>query len=144
MIKAEPGHFVAYDPVAPSTKPSKAPVEAWADDGHPMVVGKDGLVRADHRSGYRGIDPNPDPDPAPYAFIPGDGWAVQYDDGAVPLVAWAMCTYGGGDGMYAMPVVAEDMVYREGGPVFTMGSAKGGPDGVKVVPISEAKGLRAP
>ncbi|QBI56756.1 hypothetical protein [Streptomonospora litoralis] len=144
MIKAEPGHFARFEPTPPVIKYTDSPIAAWADDGHPMVVRATGLVRADSISGYMGINSDPDPNPTPYAFLPGDGWAVQYDDGAVPLVAWAMCTYGGLDATFAVPMVAKEEASYPSGSISTLGAPASAAESVTVVPISEARGLRAP
>lgn len=134
MIKAGPGHVAYFEATGYERKPFTKRIEAWDDDGHPMVVNDFGLVRADSIPDFNRVDI--DASPTPFAFIPGDGWVVEHDDGShEPLVAWAMCSYGGGESTFALPVVVDD----SGSRVFggsTSASPRGGRDGVRVVPLS--------
>lgn len=134
MIKADPGHVANY-------ADTSRDVVAWADDGHPMVIGDKGLVRAEAIPDYEGI--GPDPSPLPFAFIPGNGWMVEREDGVRdPLVAWAACTYGGGSGMFVVPMFTEESeVWKGDGRSWTTAKMSGDPDPVRVVP--EAPGDRS-
>lgn len=151
MIKADPGHSAWYEAAKKGEKSSIKKVVAWDDDGNPMVVGRKDhstvglthkqLVRADSLPGYEGI--YLDPDPLPLAFIPGNGWMAERPNGSRdPLVAWAMCTYGGVADVFAMPVFTEEMeVFRGDGATWTSARMGGDPDPVRVVP--EKPGDRA-
>lgn len=138
MIKAEPGYHAKYAANEQRIKPSAKDVVAWADDGHPMVVGDKGLVRAESLPGYEGL--GLDGSPMPFAFIPGNGWMVERENGERdPLVAWAMCTYGGGEGVFALPVFTEESeVWRGNGRTWTTAKLGGDPDPVRVVPEKRA------
>lgn len=146
MIKAEPGHSAYYGEVEEEAGKVKAHVKkvvAWADDGHPMVVGYQdhptaryhkALVRAESLPGYEGI--GVDGDPLPFAFIPGNGWMVEREDGSKePLVAWAVGTYGGGTaGMVVFPMFTEEEKVFGSDRVWTTASLGSDLDPVRVVP----------
>ncbi|GHD37424.1 hypothetical protein [Nocardiopsis kunsanensis] len=131
MIKADPGRVAYYRKSDESHRPHAKAIEAWDDDGHPMVVESKGLVRAESIPGYDHIDL--EGDPLPFAFIPGNGWVVEREDGErEPLVAWAMCSYGQ-SGTFALPVFAEDVESYRGG-TWTTASLGGDPRPVRVFP----------
>lgn len=82
------------------------PVEAWTDEGDPMVLqdGKKRLVRASSFSNFIGVT-EAERQPV-VGVLPGDGWRFAYadDDGAEftePVLGWAVTADG-----YAYPLVA--------------------------------------
>lgn len=131
MIKAEHGHVARYEATEGNHKPRNKDIVAWADDGHPMVVGSKGLVRADSFPGYFGVDLNGEP--RVLSFLSGNGWMVERPDGSRdPLVAWAMCTYG--SGVFGLPVFTEEHGVRNSEATWTGATMGGDPDPVTVVP----------
>ncbi|MET9712566.1 hypothetical protein [Nocardiopsis alba] len=141
MIKADPGYVATYAATGSRKRGFSKEIAAWDDDGHPMVVNHKGLVRAESISGYESVIH--DGSPLPFAFIPGNGWMVEHEDGKrEPLVAWAVCTYGGGDSMFVLPMFTEEYeAWRSGGGTWTGAKMGGDPDPVRVVP--EKPGDRA-
>lgn len=134
MIKAEPGYVATYPATEAGVSGFSRQAMAWADDGHPMVVNHKGLVRAESIPGYE--ETTQDGTPMPFAFIPGNGWMAEREDGSRdPLVAWAMCTYGGGADVFALPVFTEEMeAFRGDGATWTSTKMGGDSDPVRVVP----------
>ncbi|WP_086560140.1 hypothetical protein [Streptomyces africanus] len=78
----------------------RLPVQAWADDGHPMVVGDKGLVRADSCGHLSSLQCNGDGLYPVAAAVPGGGWFTRVEDTVraitriAPVVAWVMRTDG--------------------------------------------------
>jgi hypothetical protein len=73
----------------------RLPVKAWADDGHPMVIGKQGLVRADSLGKVLEVDDGGDGYCHIVGAVPGGGWAVRDCTAAgpmpsVPVIAWTV------------------------------------------------------
>ncbi|MFC7328149.1 hypothetical protein [Marinactinospora rubrisoli] len=131
MIKASPGHRVCFEP-RPGTQYRRG-VEAWADDGHPLVVQSTGLVRAETISGYVGVEMLPDGDPVPFAFLPGGGWMVEHPTGdREPIVGWAVCTYGGGTSTFAVPMTTEEEAWAS--EKITLAKMVERADSVEIVP----------
>ncbi|MFH8470580.1 hypothetical protein [Streptomyces sp. NPDC017991] len=67
-------------------------VIAWDEDGHPLVIGRDGasLIRASSWSNFHDVVPV---DPPVVAALPGAGWRAEFrdEDGSLssnPLTAW--------------------------------------------------------
>ncbi|MER6592092.1 hypothetical protein ABT214_09600 [Micromonospora purpureochromogenes] len=81
-------------------------VEAWDDDGHPMVVGSRGLIRAEkHPHGF--VDVESSEVESVTAVHPGGGWRIVRQDGdvkeEVPVFAWVVDRTG-----WVWPTVMED------------------------------------
>jgi hypothetical protein len=67
-------------------------VHAWDDDGHPMVVGTTGLVRADSLGDVDKILDGGDEFFRIVAAVPGGGWMMRDTDQqpmrSVPVISW--------------------------------------------------------
>lgn len=76
MIPARDSYYAEYQVQGADGRkyPVQKQVEAWDDEGRPMVVGKNRLVPADSLSGFRGLSPNNE---EIRAVIPGGGWRVR-------------------------------------------------------------------
>lgn len=107
MIPAGPNLMAVFE--GPDGKPSASrTVVAWADDGHPMVVGERGLLRAEALAvnedvgQFRRVKPRMDELPPVIAVIPGGGWLIEYEmvNGTTsiePVVAWTFTSDGVGE-----------------------------------------------
>lgn len=77
---------------APQSVETTAPVVAWDDEGHPLVVRDGRLQGADSRPGYVGLRAARAP---AVAVLSGGGWRAEFrnDDGTTtsrPLLAWTI------------------------------------------------------
>ena len=104
MIPADHNLMAVFE--GPNGKPSASrAVVAWADDGHPMVLGERGLLRAEALSvnedvgTFRRVTDRSEGFPPYIAAIPGGGWMVDtlWDDGECttsPVLLWAILADG--------------------------------------------------
>ncbi|MFI6759448.1 hypothetical protein ACIBF5_09955 [Micromonospora sp. NPDC050417] len=79
-------------------------VEAWDDDGHPMVVGPQGLIRAEkHPTGFTEVENTEVESVA--GVLPGGGWHIRQHGGErkIPVFAWVVDRTG-----WIWPTVMED------------------------------------
>ncbi|MFJ6792035.1 hypothetical protein [Streptomyces angustmyceticus] len=76
MIPSTRSHYAKYE-TAEGRPSATRPVIAWDNDGHPMVVGSLGLVRAEECGNFVHVDEYEAPI---VAAIPGDGWLVDCKD----------------------------------------------------------------
>lgn len=100
MIPADPNLMAVFE--GADGKPSASRiVVAWADDGHPMVLGKRGLLRAEALSAnedvgtFRRIVDRSEGFPPSIAALPGGGWMVDtlWDDDTcttAPVLLWSV------------------------------------------------------
>jgi hypothetical protein len=100
MIPADPNLMAVFE--GPDGKPSASrTVVAWADDGHPMVLGERGLLRAEALAAnedvgqFRRVRRRTDELPPCVAAVPGGGWLVDtwWEDGActtAPVLLWTV------------------------------------------------------
>ena len=97
MIPAPPGLVALYKHDKPAHH-TDAPVVAFDDDGHPLIIDMDGkrdktrLIRADAYGNYDGMAE--DPYPPLTVLLPAGGWRIEYVDSdgnwSEPLVGWAL------------------------------------------------------
>jgi hypothetical protein len=65
-------------------------VEAWNDEGEPMVIDpgeSKGLVAATTIRGFARVEENPE---ARSVFLPGGDWVMEKDGEVLPIVGWAV------------------------------------------------------
>lgn len=108
MIPAHPGYIAVFGSTDSDGKfllQDQLPVEAWDDDGCPLVIPsgrpKDryrGLTRADRFDNFASVQRD-DGYPEIVALIPGGGWRIEWSDEghppwSQPLVGWGITTTG--------------------------------------------------
>jgi len=66
-------------------------VEAWDDDGDPMIIGKHGaLVKARGQEGFLGVEQCGD---EIVQIVPADGWSAWWRDGEGPAIQNRVCAF---------------------------------------------------
>ncbi|MFD8258686.1 hypothetical protein ACFV19_07010 [Streptomyces griseoluteus] len=101
------------------------PVDAWDDEGEPLVLWRNALRRAQHIEGFRGVRERRQI----VGVVPGGGWMTEWqdpDDGASfadPVVAWAVYSDGearaidtdsSGEAVLLSPSIKDRRTYHPG------------------------------
>jgi hypothetical protein len=91
LIPADRSHYAIYENTK-GRQTARRPVIAWDDDGHPLVVGPQGLRRAEDLGRFVRLFENAAP---VLSAIPGGGWLIECtdDEGVTwtdPIMAWTI------------------------------------------------------
>jgi hypothetical protein len=74
---------------------NRLPIEAWDDDGNPLVVEGEKLRRAADFRNFEAVIVHDYDSQEVVSMIPAGGWRVEYeDDSSEPLVGWGVTTAG--------------------------------------------------